>query len=78
MEPSKVTMREVEFLHTIGKNAYYKSQARQSAISSLWQIFMQEKPGYARSLAKQSRKHFCDLLRNIESEYREDFIKRSI
>ena len=78
MEPSKVTPREVEFLYTIGKNAYYKSQARQSAISSLWQIFMQEKPGYAKSLAKQSRKHFCDLLRNMESEYREDFIKRSI
>ena len=52
MEPSKVTPREVEFLYTIGKNAYYKSQARQSAISSLWQIFMQEKPGYAKSLAK--------------------------
>ena len=78
MEPSKVTAREVEFLYSIGKNAYYKSQARQSAISGLWKIFMQEKPGYSRSLAKQSRKHFCDLLRNMDSEYREDFIKRSI
>ena len=78
MEPSKVTSREVEFLHAIGKSAYYKSQARLAAINCLWQIFMVEKPGYLLSLAKQSRKHFCDLLRNMESELKDDFIYRSI
>jgi len=28
MDTSKTTVREVEFIHTIGKNAYYKSSAR--------------------------------------------------
>lgn len=68
MEPSKVTTREVEFLYRIGKNAFFSSLGRKIAVNGLWQIFMIEKPGYSRSLAKQCRKNFCDLLRNMDSD----------
>jgi len=39
---------------------------------------MAEKPGYHFSLAKQSRKHYCDLLRNMESEFKEDYINKAL
>ena len=78
MEPAKVTFREVEFLHSIGKSAFFNSQASFVALQALWQIFMVEKPGYNPSLAKQSRKHFCDLLRNMESELKDDYINKAI
>ena len=78
MEPAKVTFREVEFLHSIGKSADLNSQARVVALQALWQIFMAEKPGYNPSLAKQSREQFCDLLRNMESELKDDYINKAI
>lgn len=54
--PSKTTIREVEFVHTIGKSSHYKSTARQQAYNVLWQFTMLEKPGYSSALLKPSRK----------------------
>jgi hypothetical protein len=28
MEPSKTTVREIEFIHSVGKNSHFKSDAR--------------------------------------------------
>jgi hypothetical protein len=47
MEPSKTTTREIEFIHTVGKNSHYKSSAREQAFKVLWQVTMMEKPGYS-------------------------------
>lgn len=46
LDPQRVTVRDVEFVHTVGKNAHYKSSARLKAVSVLWQIVMMERPGY--------------------------------
>ena len=63
MEPSRTTTREIEFIHTVGKNSHYKSSAREQAFNVLWQVTMMEKPGYSKLLLKPSRHNLFDLLR---------------
>jgi len=52
LEPSKVSTREVEFVHQVGKSAYFSSSARKSALNVLWDIFIAEKTGYLLALGK--------------------------
>jgi hypothetical protein len=77
MEPSKTTIREVNFIHAIGKSTHYKSAARQKALSALWQIALLEKP-YPKALLKPARNHLFDLLRSQDREIVEEYIMRCV
>jgi hypothetical protein len=78
MEPSKTTIRDVEFIYTIGKNSYPKSSARNAAVNVLWQFAMMERNGYSKALLKPSRKHLFDLLRNQDRSVIEEYILKII
>jgi predicted metallopeptidase len=77
-EPSKITLREIEFLHQIGKSAHQKSAARLLAIQALWQCALLEKPGYSLDLLSTARKHCFDLLRTQEREVIEQYVMQAL
>lgn len=77
MEPPKITVREVDFIHAIGKSSHFRSDARKKAFNVLWQFAMLEKP-YPKSLLKPARKHLFDLLRNQDREIVEEHILKTV
>lgn len=77
-EPAKISQREIDFLHQIGKSAHQKSPARLLAIASLWQCAVLETPGYSISLLSAARKNCYDLLKTQDREVVEQYMNQAL